>query len=33
VAYNIEVTSAKVHGYAQSFTGRRFLLKKAWLSG
>ncbi|HET9001049.1 MAG TPA: ABC transporter substrate-binding protein [bacterium] len=32
VAYNIEATSEKVQGYAQSFTGRRFLLKKAWLS-
>jgi peptide/nickel transport system substrate-binding protein len=32
VAYNIEATSAKVQGYSQSFTGRRFLMKYAWLS-
>ena len=31
VAYNIEATSTKVQGYAQSFTGRRFLMKHAWL--
>jgi peptide/nickel transport system substrate-binding protein len=29
---NIEALSARVQGYSQSFTGRRFLLKKAWLS-
>ncbi len=32
VAYNIDATSTKVQGYSQSFTGRRFLMKKAWLS-
>jgi len=32
VAYSFEATSAKLQGYAQSFTGRRFLLKKAWLA-
>jgi peptide/nickel transport system substrate-binding protein len=29
---NIEALSSRVHGYAQSFTGRRIFLKKAWLS-
>jgi peptide/nickel transport system substrate-binding protein len=29
---NIEALSSKVHGYAQSFTGRRIFLKKAWLA-
>ncbi|HLJ59344.1 MAG TPA: ABC transporter substrate-binding protein [bacterium] len=29
---NIEALSSKVQGYAQSFTGRRFLLKKAWIA-
>ncbi len=32
VAYSFEATSTRVQGYSQSFTGRRFLLKKAWLS-
>lgn len=31
--YNIEATGGKLHGYAQSFTGRRYLLYKAWLTG
>ena len=32
VKFNIEALSARLMGYSQSFTGRRFLLKKAWLS-
>jgi ABC-type transport system substrate-binding protein len=28
---NFEVPSARVRGYAQSFTGRRISLKNAWL--
>jgi peptide/nickel transport system substrate-binding protein len=31
VKYNIEALSGRLAGYSQSFTGRRFLLKKAWL--
>ena len=31
VPYNFEATSTRVQGYSQSFTGRRFLLKRAWL--
>jgi peptide/nickel transport system substrate-binding protein len=30
--HNIEAVTSKVHGYSQSFTGRRFFLKKAWLA-
>ncbi len=30
--YNIEAISSRVHGYAQSFTGRRIFLKKTWLA-
>jgi peptide/nickel transport system substrate-binding protein len=30
--FNIEAFSNKVQGYAQSFTGRRIFLKKAWLT-
>jgi peptide/nickel transport system substrate-binding protein len=30
--HNIEATTSKVHGYSQSFTGRRLFLKKAWLA-
>ena len=32
VKFNIEALSVRLMGYSQSFTGRRFLLKKAWLS-
>ena len=31
--FNIEALSSKVQGYSQSFTGRRFFLKKAWFTG
>ncbi|MGH2460442.1 MAG: ABC transporter substrate-binding protein [Chloroflexota bacterium] len=31
--YNIEAVSNKLHGYTQSFTGRRMFLRKAWLEG
>jgi peptide/nickel transport system substrate-binding protein len=30
--FNIEAVSGKLQGYAQSFTGRRLFLKKAWLA-
>jgi peptide/nickel transport system substrate-binding protein len=30
--FNIEAASTKLQGYAQSFTGRRLFLKKAWLA-
>jgi peptide/nickel transport system substrate-binding protein len=30
--FNIEAVSSKVHGYAQSFTGRRLFLKRTWLA-
>lgn len=29
---NIEALSSKFRGYSQSFTGRRFLLKRAWIA-
>jgi peptide/nickel transport system substrate-binding protein len=32
VKVNFEVLSARVRGYAQSFTGRRMFLKNAWLT-
>jgi peptide/nickel transport system substrate-binding protein len=31
--FNLEALSTKVRGYAQSFTGRRIFLKKAWIAG
>lgn len=30
--FNIEAVSSRLQGYAQSFTGRRLFLKKAWLA-
>ena len=30
--YNIEAVSSKLQGYSQSFTGRRLVMKKAWLA-
>jgi peptide/nickel transport system substrate-binding protein len=32
VKYNIDAISTRLQGFSQSFTGRRFLLKQAWLA-
>jgi len=32
VKYNFDAISTRLHGFEQSFTGRRFLLKQSWLA-